>query len=494
MLARVRTFTLVGVEARPVWVEADVARGLPAFSLVGLPDTAVRESRERVRAAIANSGFEFPLRRITVSLAPADVPKAGPALDLAIAAAVLAASGQVPEGSLDGGAVAGELGLDGSVRPVAGALAMAEGARNAGSDSLTVASADAGDATLVDGLRIVPVQSLGELVALASGEAEPRDPDPPRERGDHQPEPDLVDLRGQPVMRRGLEIAAAGGHHLLVTGPPGSGKSLALRRLPGLLPPLAPDERLEVARIAGIRGRSPVAGRRPFRAPHHSVSRAGLLGGGSPPRPGEITLAHRGVLFLDELAEFPRATLEALRQPLEEGTIRIARARHTVTLPCRFQLAAAANPCPCGHGDSDPRCRCAPVAVERYRTRLSAALADRIDIQLAIGQPSASGMAGEAGEGSVAVCERTTRARERAMQRAGHANADIDTAGVRRLVLTQDAQDLVERSQRLHGLSGRGHDRLLRVARTIADLAAAEEVEADHVAEALALRRRGGDR
>src|SRR5215211_4239218 len=348
-----RTFTLLGVGAQEVIVEVDVHRGLPAFSLVGLPDAAVRESRERVRAALTNSDFEFPLQRITANLAPADLPKAGPGLDLAIAAALIGAAGQLPAKGLERWCLAGELALDGAIRPVPGVLAMAEEARRGEAVGLAVAAVNAPEAALIDGLTVIPLCRLEELPALARGEMAPFEPAAIASRNGSGPEPagDLADLRGQPALRRLLEVAAAGGHSVLITGPPGAGKSLAARRLPSLLPSLDKVEAIEVTRIASVCGQPPPPGglaARPFRAPHHTISAAGLIGGGSPPRPGEVTRAHGGVLFLDELGEFSRSALEALRQPLEEGRVAVTRVHHSVELPCRFMLVAAANPCPCG--------------------------------------------------------------------------------------------------------------------------------------------------
>jgi magnesium chelatase family protein len=492
VLASARTFTIDGVSARKVRVEVDVHRGLPAFSIVGLPDAAVRESRERVRAALVNSGFEFPLRRITVNLAPADLPKAGPGIDLATAAALIAAAGQLPQELDRGLAFAGELALDGTVRPIAGVLAMAEAARAAGSEQLVVAEANGPEAALVERLEVLPLGRLERLPALLAGEWRPEAPKPMPLEGPADG-PDIVDLRGQPGLRRALEVAAAGGHSLLMVGPPGAGKSLAARRLPSLLPPLEPGEALEVARIASVAGRlnGGDAVRRPFRAPHHSISAAGLVGGGNPPRAGEVTLAHRGVLFLDELGEFGRQALESLRAPLEDGTVTVTRAAHSVELPCRFMLVAAANPCPCGRGPDDERCRCTPVAVRGYETKLTGALADRIDIWKGLAQPSAEAMGGAAGESSGAVRERVAVARRRQAERigSGRCNADLSPAALRRLRVEAPARELLGGRHRLLGLSGRGHDRVLRIARTIADLAGAEAIEEGHMDEALGLRR-----
>jgi magnesium chelatase family protein len=494
MLATARTFTLDGIAARPVRVEVDVHRGLPAFSVVGLPDAAVREARERVRAALVNCGFEFPLRRIVANLAPANLRKAGPGLDLPIAVALLTASGQLSWEELPRLAMVGELALDGSVRPVAGVLAIAEAAAGGGIEAIVVPAANGPEAALVGELEVIPLESLGQVPALAAGEWEPERPQPlplpltPRGGG-----PDLADLRGQPHLRYALEVAAAGGHSLLMIGPPGAGKSLAAARLPSILPPLAPGEALEVARIASACGRlGEHPGGRPFRAPHHTVTPAGLVGGGNPPGPGEATLAHRGVLFLDELCEFRRDALEALRAPLESGWVSIARAGSRRRLPCRFMLVAAANPCPCGRGDSDPECGCAPLDVRRYQGRLSGALADRIDVLVAIRQPSAEEIGGRGGEPSAAVRERVAAARERQERRLGpgRCNAEMTPGEARECVLSDGAAALLAEAYARRRLSGRGHDRVLRLAQTVTDLVGTGTIEPDQMAQALQLRRR----
>jgi magnesium chelatase family protein len=499
VIAKARTFTLFGVIAHEVEVEVDVHRGLPAFSLVGLPDAAVRESRERVRAALANSGFEFPLRRITANLAPADLRKAGPGLDLAIAAALLGASGQLPAETLAGWCLAGELALDGSIRPVPGVLAMAEAARSLGAAGIAVAADNAAEAQLIDGLAVAPLRALPELREIGEPDSHRREParvDRSRNGAGPDDLPDLADVRGQDGLRRALEVAAAGGHSLLVTGPPGAGKSLAAQRLPSILPPLSRDEAIEVTRIASACGRPPSPGTlaaRPFRAPHHTISAIGLVGGGNPPRPGEVTLAHRGVLFLDELGEFSRPALEALRQPLEVGSVVVTRARYAVTLPCRFMLVAAANRCPCGRGEDSEHCRCSPVAVRGYNAKLSGALVDRIDICVSVEQPAAETMAGPPGEPSRAVRARVEAARERQTQRLGpgQVNALMGPAESRRHArLEPDARALLADGHARLGLSGRGYERVLRVARTVADLSGSDRVLADHVGEALSLRRR----
>jgi len=498
MLATARTYTLDGISARPVRVEVDVHKGLPAFSVVGLPDAAVREARERVRPALANCGFDFPLHRITANLAPASLRKAGPGLDLPLAVALLVASGQLEWKRLPRLAMAGELALDGGVRPIPGVLAIAEAARERGVEALIVPAENGPEAAMVEGLEVLPLESLGQVVGLAKGKWAPSPPEPlalPLETGPGAP--DLADLRGQPHLRYAIEVAAAGGHSLLMVGPPGAGKSLAAARLPSILPPLARSEALEVARIASARGRlgPGFGGGRPFRAPHHTVSPAGLVGGGNPPGPGQITLAHRGVLFLDELCEFRRDTLEALRGPMESGRVTISRAGATRRLPCRFMLIAASNPCPCGRGEADPECTCLPLAVRRYQSQLSGALADRLDILVAIRQPGAAEIGGPPGEPSAAVRERVLAARGRQEDRLGpgRSNAEMTPAEAREQALSDDAAALLADTYRRRRLSGRAHDRVLRLARTVADLAQAEIVGRDHIAQALQLRRRDRD-
>jgi magnesium chelatase family protein len=495
MLATAQAFTLDGISARPVRVEVDVHRGLPAFSVVGLPDAAVREARERVRAALVNCGFEFPLQRIVANLAPASLRKAGPGLDLAIAVALLTASGQLDLGRTRRLALVGELALDGSVRPVPGVLAIAEAARELEMEAVVVPAENGAEAALAGDIGVICLESLGQLAGLASGEWAPQRPEPLRlELDPCRASPDLADLRGQRHLRHALEVAAAGGHSLLMVGPPGAGKSLAASRLPSILPPLVPEEALEVARIASACGRlgEGQAGGRPFRAPHHTVSPAGLVGGGNPPGPGEATLAHRGVLFLDELCEFRRDALEAMRAPLETGWVSIARAGSWRQLPCRFMLVAAANPCPCGRGDTDPECSCAPLAVRNYQARLSGALADRIDVLAAIRQPSAAEIGGPPGEGSAAVRERVAVARERQEDRLGHGrcNAEMTPGELRECALEDDAAALLADSYSRRRLSGRAHDRVLRLAQTVADLAGSSSIEREQMAQALQLRRR----
>ncbi|HEX4751472.1 MAG TPA: YifB family Mg chelatase-like AAA ATPase [Solirubrobacterales bacterium] len=494
MLATARTFTLDGISARPVRVEVDVHRGLPGFAIVGLPDTAVREARERVRAALVNCGFEFPLQRVVVNLAPASLRKAGPGMDLAIAAALLRASDQLEWEGMERVALAGELALDGQVRPINGALAIAEAAREGGAEAIVLPAENGPEAALAGGVEVVPLTSVAELPALAAGERAPS-PAPLRLRvGADQGAPDLADLRGQPHLRYALEVAAAGGHSLLMIGPPGAGKSLAASRLPSILPPLGDVEALEVARIASATGRlgAGLTTGRPFRAPHHTISAAGLIGGGTPPRPGEVTLAHRGVLFLDELCEFRRDVLEALRAPLEAGEVAIARVGGRRRLPCRFMLIAASNPCPCGRGENDPDCTCPAAQVQRYQGKLSGALADRIDLLAAVAQPAAEEIGGGPGEPSAVVRERVRAARERQEARLGpgRCNAEMTPGEARECEVDSAAATLLADLYARRRLSGRAHDRALRLARTVADLAGAARVGEEEMAQALQLRRR----
>jgi magnesium chelatase family protein len=493
MFAIARTFALIGVEAEPVYVEVDIGGGLPSFTIVGLPDAAVRESRERVRAALVNSGFDYPQRRVTVNLAPADIRKAGPGFDLAIAAALLAATGQLPQAVVDNYAMAGELALDGAIRPVPGALAMAEGTRGWGLRGVAVAPGDTSQAALVDGIEVIPIEHLTQLSALAEGGIEPV----ARIELPEQPEPDLpdlADLRGHPVLRRCLEIAAAGAHSVLLLGPPGGGKTLALQRLPSLLPPLSHNEVIEVTRIAGVCGENgrPQL-RRPFRAPHHTISGRALVGGGAPPSPGEVTRAHRGVLFLDELGEFRRDALEALRVPLEQGEVTVTRTSGTVSLPCRFMLVAASNPCPCGNGPESGECDCHPGAVTRYLAKLSGALADRIDITHRVDPPPAEELLDDDTEDSAAVRERVARARMAQEERLGpgRTNAEMTPGELNRhCALDAESRRTLEEAHRRLGLSARGWDRCVRLARTIADLAGEPQISPDHVTEAINRRRR----
>jgi magnesium chelatase family protein len=499
MLASVATFAIEGVDSQEVTVEVDVRRGLPVFTVVGLPDAAVREARERVRAAMLNSELEFPLQRITANLAPARIRKAGAGFDLALAAALLGASDQVPAEWFRSCAVCGELSLSGALRPVHGAVAIAAGARNAGYERLVVPVENAAEAALVDGIDIVPVPSLARLVDLVRDRWRP---DPPRAQREVRPAevrgPDLAEVRGQGDARRALEIAAAGGHSLLMVGPPGAGKTMLARRLPGILPRPTFEEAVEITRIHSIAGLSDgrLATERPFRAPHHTISPSGLIGGGSTPRPGEITLAHRGVLFLDELPEFSRNALEALRQPLEAGRVEITRGQRSIGFPAAVMLVGACNACPCARPKG--LCECQGDARARYHRRLSGPLLDRIDLvcQLEPTRPLELVSDGSANERSDAVRARVAAARERQRRRlAGTAalcNGGMDARLTRRHVRL----DARLRARMLEGhagaeMSGRGHDRVLRLARTIADLAGRERIVPEDIDEAVGYRLSG---
>jgi len=493
-LATVFSRAQTGLEAPLVSVEVHLAGGLPALSMVGLPEAAVKESKDRVRAALINAGFDFPARRITVNLAPADLPKDSGRFDLAVALGILAASGQIPKNGLAGREFLGELSLGGELRPVRGVLPSALKARDAGR-ALVVPSDNGGEAALVRGVEARGAASLLSVCADLCG----REPLPvcaPARVAAAPDHPDLADVRGQHQAKRALEIAAAGSHSLLLVGPPGAGKSMLAARLPGILPPLTEEEAIEAAAVSSVSRTGFDAatwGLRPFRAPHHTSSGAALVGGGTHPRPGEITLAHHGVLFLDELPEFDRRVLEVLREPIESGRICISRAARQAEFPARFQLVAAMNPCPCGYlGEASGRCHCTAEQVARYRARISGPLLDRIDLQLQVPRVELRLLTARGhndSETSADVRARVEHARERALRRAGVPNARLAGADIERFCRPDErGQALLEAAMDRLGLSARAYHRILKLARTIADLHESDAVGQQHVAEAVGYR------
>ena len=519
MLASLRSAAVLGVEALPVIVEVDVSFGLPVFTMVGLPDASVRESRDRVRTAIRNSGFEFPGHRITVNLAPADIRKAGASYDLPIALGVLAASGVIEPRLIDGVVLLGELSLDGTIQPIRGVLPVAVAAKREGKVAILLPRANAPEASVVEGLKVLPVDSLVEAVEALNGGAGLKDgpglkastpaavvvvPIFSSAHGlapSSHPEPDFADVIGQGMAKRALEIAAAGGHNVLLIGAPGGGKTMMARRLAGILPALEFDEALDCTSVHSVAGTLPpgtaLMHHRPFRAPHHTISEVAMVGGGSIPRPGEISLAHNGVLFLDELPEFDRRVLEVLRQPLEEGRVTIARSARTSSFPARFMLVAAMNPCPCGFlGDRRRACRCSDPQILRYASRISGPLRDRIDLVVevpAIGSSVRDNCPANDREVSAVIRARVMEARKRQQARFGDASQRLNRqleGGELNAYCHLDAGSthILEAAIQRFCLSARGCDRVLRVSRTIADLSNSQSIATEHVAEALQYR------
>ncbi|MEN6439509.1 MAG: YifB family Mg chelatase-like AAA ATPase [Syntrophobacter sp.] len=501
MIAKTHTCSLLGIDAVPVEVEVDISSGLPNFATVGLPDSIVRESKDRVKAALQNSGYPFPMERITVNLAPAHIKKEGSGFDLPIAIGILAALGIVNPQKAANAVLTGELALDGRVKEVSGCLSMAVQARDSGGRDLIVPAANAREAAVIDSVSVWPVSHLAEVVELLNGRSE-KDPFKTEPgaiwNATFADEADFEDVKGQEHAKRGLEVAAAGGHNVLMIGPPGSGKTMLAQRISGILPPLSFDEAIETSKIfsvAGMLQNSPLIVRRQFRSPHHTISDAGLVGGGHIPRPGEVSMAHNGVLFLDEFPEFRRSVLDLLRQPLEDGQVTIARASVALTYPARFMLIAAMNPCPCGYsGDPIKPCTCSPIQVQKYRNRISGPILDRIDLHIEVPSVDYEKLRSDGqAEKSSAIRERVGRARAIQLARlAGegiYSNAQLKPRHIKTYCRTDAAcQSILGQAVRQLGLSARAYHRILKVARTVADLEGEESIAVHHLLEAIQYR------